>query len=172
MNDIYKKERTYACYLLWLFNIILMSSAFLGVKSCSQLRVNRRLAGTCCLHLQGKRIGRARKQRDSKWQATTSLATRFHAGFLLGLFFDLENGSNMFFRNVGLLSTYYSVLCLKRKNSSQPSLWETQILQHYFEFLNRIFNFFYTFTCFIVLFLLIYSQISKFIFLCKRKRVI
>jgi hypothetical protein len=32
-------------------------------------------------------------------QKTSKLATCFHAGFLLGLFFDTENGS-MFFRNV------------------------------------------------------------------------
>jgi hypothetical protein len=33
------------------------------------------------------------------------LAIRFHAGFLLGLFFDLEDGDNMLHRNVGWLST-------------------------------------------------------------------
>jgi hypothetical protein len=30
------------------------------------------------------------------------LATCFHAGFLLGLFFNPEDGGDMFFRNVGL----------------------------------------------------------------------
>jgi hypothetical protein len=29
------------------------------------------------------------------------LATCFYAGFLLGLFFDLEDGGDMFLRNVG-----------------------------------------------------------------------
>jgi hypothetical protein len=29
------------------------------------------------------------------------LATCFHIGLLLGLFFDLEDASNMFLRNVG-----------------------------------------------------------------------
>jgi hypothetical protein len=33
------------------------------------------------------------------------LATCVHAGFLLGLFFDPEDGSDMFLRNVGWLST-------------------------------------------------------------------
>jgi hypothetical protein len=32
------------------------------------------------------------------------LATYFHAGFLLG--FDLEDGSNMFLRNIDWLSTF------------------------------------------------------------------
>jgi hypothetical protein len=29
------------------------------------------------------------------------LATFFHAGFLLGLFFDPDDGCDMFFRNIG-----------------------------------------------------------------------
>jgi hypothetical protein len=32
------------------------------------------------------------------------------AGFLLGLFFDLEDGGDMFFQNIGCLSTDNSVL--------------------------------------------------------------
>jgi hypothetical protein len=38
------------------------------------------------------------------WDVTyrlTLLATCFHAGFLLGLFFDREAGGDMFLRNVG-----------------------------------------------------------------------
>jgi hypothetical protein len=42
------------------------------------------------------------------------LATCFHAGFLLGLFFDPEDGSDMFLRNVGRLSTDYMALYPKR----------------------------------------------------------
>jgi hypothetical protein len=30
-----------------------------------------------------------------------SLATCYHAGFLLGLFFDPEDGGDIFFQNVG-----------------------------------------------------------------------
>jgi hypothetical protein len=42
------------------------------------------------------------------------LATCFHAGFLLGLFFDSEDGGDMFLRNIGYLSTgLHGVISLK-----------------------------------------------------------
>jgi hypothetical protein len=37
-----------------------------------------------------------------------------HAGFLLGLLFNPEDGSDMFFRNVCGLSTGYMALCPRR----------------------------------------------------------
>jgi hypothetical protein len=37
--------------------------------------------------------------------------------FMLGLFLDPEDGNNIFFRNVGLLSTEYVALSPKRWNS-------------------------------------------------------
>jgi hypothetical protein len=36
------------------------------------------------------------------------LSTFFHTGFLLGLFFNPEDGGDMFLRNVGWLSTDYT----------------------------------------------------------------
>jgi hypothetical protein len=36
------------------------------------------------------------------------LATYFHADFLLGVFFDPEDGGHMFLRNIGSLSTDYT----------------------------------------------------------------
>jgi hypothetical protein len=36
---------------------------------------------------------------ESRWQAEES----FHAGFLLGFFFDPDDGGDMFLRNVGRL---------------------------------------------------------------------
>jgi hypothetical protein len=38
----------------------------------------------------------------------------FHIGFLLGLFFDSEDGGSMFLRNVGWISTDHMALCLRR----------------------------------------------------------
>jgi hypothetical protein len=52
------------------------------------------------------------------------------------LFFDLEIGSYMFLRNVGWLSTDCTALYPRRQNSSQPSLWEPQIL--YYLLLNSV----------------------------------
>jgi hypothetical protein len=45
------------------------------------------------------------------------LATFFRSGFLLGLFFDHEDGGNMFLRNVGSLSMDYTTLYSTRHNS-------------------------------------------------------
>jgi hypothetical protein len=42
------------------------------------------------------------------------LATCFHTGFLLDLFFDLEEGDDIFIRNVGWLSADYTALCARR----------------------------------------------------------
>jgi hypothetical protein len=58
----------------------------------------------------------------------SKLATCIHAGFLLGLFLDPKNG-DIFLRNVGWLSTDYTVLYPRRQRSSLPPLWEPQFLQ-------------------------------------------
>jgi hypothetical protein len=47
---------------------------------------------------------------------------RFHADVLLGLFFDPEDGGDIFFRNVGWLSMDYTALYPRRKYSSRINL--------------------------------------------------
>jgi hypothetical protein len=54
-------------------------TVFWAITPCSPLKVNRRFGGTYRLQL----------------------ATCFHVGFLLGLFFDPEDGGDMFLQNVG-----------------------------------------------------------------------
>jgi hypothetical protein len=48
------------------------------------LKINRHIGGTCHLYLQGRRISQVRKQNKT--------CHLLHAGFLFGLFFELENG--------------------------------------------------------------------------------
>jgi hypothetical protein len=55
------------------------------------------------------------------------LATCFHAGFLLGLVFDPEDGGDMLMRNVGCLSTDYTALYPRKQNSSPLSLFSSVI---------------------------------------------
>jgi hypothetical protein len=57
---------------------------FWDITPSSPLKLNQRFGGTYRLHLQGRRISRARNQRES----------RFHAGFLLVLF-DPEDGGDI-----------------------------------------------------------------------------
>jgi hypothetical protein len=47
-----------------------------------------------------------------------SVCHLIHAGFLLGLFFDPEDGGDMFLLNIGSLSIDYTALYPRRQNSS------------------------------------------------------
>jgi hypothetical protein len=49
-----------------IFTVVVMkSSSFWVITSCSQLKVNGRFEGTCRLHLQGGRISQARNQSET-----------------------------------------------------------------------------------------------------------
>jgi hypothetical protein len=72
--------------------VVMKNSIFWDTAPCSPLKVSRCFEGRCRLHFQGRRISQARNQHDSRWQA----------GLLLGLLFELEDGSDMFLRNIGL----------------------------------------------------------------------
>jgi hypothetical protein len=55
----------------------------------------------------------SRKQGEAGSEQS-SVCYMLHAGFLLGLFFDPEDGSDMFLRKVGRLSTDYMTLYSRR----------------------------------------------------------
>jgi hypothetical protein len=90
---------------------VMKSSIFWAITPCSPLKVNRRLGGTYRLHLQGRRINKARNQ-------LALLATCSHANFLLRLFLHPEDGVKIFLRNVGLLLMEYMALYAIRQYSS------------------------------------------------------
>jgi hypothetical protein len=48
----------------------------------------------------------------------------FKAVVLLGLFFDHEDGGNVFLRNISRLSVDYIALCLRKQNSSSQPVSE------------------------------------------------
>jgi hypothetical protein len=74
-------------FLVWRNNWKI--TIFWDITPCSSLNVNRRFGGTYSLHSQcGKH-----------------LATCFHAGFLCGLFFDREDGDDMFLQTVLFITT-------------------------------------------------------------------
>jgi hypothetical protein len=62
--------------------IILNSPTFWDITPCSPLKVNRRFGEKCRLHLQDR--------------SRAVIATRFHADFSLALFFNSEDGGDMF----------------------------------------------------------------------------
>jgi hypothetical protein len=82
-----KQKYGYYWYILLIMNntdivgfevltaVVMKSTIFLDIMLCGPLKVTQRFRGTYPPHL---------------------LATCFHAGFLLGLFFDPEDGGDMF----------------------------------------------------------------------------
>jgi hypothetical protein len=66
-----------------------------GITPCTLVKVNRRFGWTHRFYLEGGRVNQARNQLIE--------AGSKQNGLLLGLFFDPEDGVNVFFRNVGCL---------------------------------------------------------------------
>jgi hypothetical protein len=89
---------------------------------CSPLKVNRRFRGICRLHLQGRKITQARNQHEAGCNAFR---------FLAWLILQPRRWRRHVPLKSWLISTDYTALYPKRKNSSQPLLWEPQILQQF-----------------------------------------
>jgi hypothetical protein len=84
------------------------------VTLCSQLQVDRRFGETCRLHLQGGRISQATNQQSS--------ACHLLSRWFITLYFEPENGGDMFLRNDCWLSTDYTVLYPREQNSPKHLL--------------------------------------------------
>jgi hypothetical protein len=102
--------------------VVMKSNIFWDITPCSLLKVNRRFGGTHHLHLQGQKMNRAKYQRESRWQAELFITTCLHDDILLRLFFDPEYRSDIFLRNVCLLSKDDTALYPRRNKSSQTGL--------------------------------------------------
>jgi hypothetical protein len=84
-----------------LTEVVMKSSVVWNITLCRPMRVNRSLRGTYRLHLQGRRISQARNQREACRKELASRVALLATCFMLGLFFDLEDGGDMFLRNFG-----------------------------------------------------------------------
>jgi hypothetical protein len=70
-----------------------------------RIKVNRRFGVTCSRYIQCRRVIQAREQREADRKQSSNCCLR-HAGFLLGLLFNPEDGHDMYLWNFGrLLST-------------------------------------------------------------------
>jgi hypothetical protein len=69
-SDIW--QRMQYCVGFEIFTVVVLkSSVFRDTMLCIMLKVNWRFRGICHLHLAGRRISRARNQRESGWQTAT-----------------------------------------------------------------------------------------------------
>jgi hypothetical protein len=68
--------------------------------------------------LEGEFVDITKNKKNSAWKQVANralfAATRFQASFFLGLYFDTEDGDDMFLRNIRWLSTDYIVLYSRR----------------------------------------------------------
>jgi hypothetical protein len=69
--------------------VVMKSAIFWDIMPCSPLKANRRFGGT-------SPPSSGLKNKPNK----ALLATCFHDGFLLGLFFEPEDGGDMFLRHI------------------------------------------------------------------------
>jgi hypothetical protein len=93
-------------------------------------------------------------------QATSMFATCFHADFLLGLFFDPEDGGDMFLRNLCWLSTVYTALYPRWYNHRRKN-FKSYIHVHFPVIINR--------NLFVILLIPVWLVLSRPTFHCWKK---
>jgi hypothetical protein len=70
--------------------IFMKISIFWDITPCSSLKVNRCFGGTYCLYLQGRKISRARNQRENRWRAKDSTLYNHRSGYFITCNFQFE----------------------------------------------------------------------------------
>jgi hypothetical protein len=102
----------------------LRRAIFLYVTPFSPIEIYRCFGETSCRHLQGRRVSQASNQPARERYAWHFIL----AGYLLGLLFDPEDGSNTFFRGVSRLlpdytASHLSLYCSHREylTSNRPA---------------------------------------------------
>jgi hypothetical protein len=81
-------------------SVLLKSFVFCNVTPSNPFKINGWFGVTSHLHLEGPRINQATNQHEAG-SKQSSVFYLLHAGFLLVLSFETEDGSDMFFRNFG-----------------------------------------------------------------------
>jgi hypothetical protein len=92
--------------------VVKKSCIFWDITPCHPLKANRCFGGTHHL-LKMEAICSSETSTDFH-----RLAICFYAGILLRLFFDPEDGGDIFLRNIGWLSADYTTLYPRRQYSS------------------------------------------------------
>jgi hypothetical protein len=107
--------------------VVMNSLIFWDITPCSPLKVNWCFGRTCRLHLQGRRISQARNHHEAgtSW---ANLPCCFMVVSFLVYSSNPEHGDGMVLRNVGWLSTDYTVLYPRRRNSSNVWTRSIQVL--------------------------------------------
>jgi hypothetical protein len=92
--------------------MVMKSTVFWNIMLCSLLKVNRCFRGIYHFHLQGRAL----------------LVSCFHTGFSLGLFFDHEDGGDIFLWNVGWSLAVYTALYPRINNSFAICLFQENVM--------------------------------------------
>jgi hypothetical protein len=74
--------------------VVMKSTIFWDITQCSPLKVNR-------FRRNMSRLSSGSKNKPSKISVSSAACYLLHAGFLLGLFFEPEDGGDIFLRKVG-----------------------------------------------------------------------
>jgi hypothetical protein len=77
------------------------------------LKESRRFVGKCHIYIQSRSISKARNQREADASKTGSAFHLLHAGFLLSLFFDSEDGGDMFPKRQLIFNGLHGVMSQK-----------------------------------------------------------